>query len=173
MAVDEKGRLFVVDTGNKRVVVFDANGQPVGQFGGFGLQLGGLDEPVGVAIDGQGRVFVADTWNRRVQVFEEVADSVFSAVAEWPIDGWLGQSLENKPYLAVSRLGTVCLSDPEGYRVLCFSPEGEFAFGWGGFGAGSNQFGLPVGLTFSASGDLWVVDSSNDRLMRFNVPEAG
>ena len=173
LAVDAKGRLFVVDTGNKRVVVFDADGQPVGQFGGFGLQLGGLDEPVGVAIDGQGRVFVADTWNRRVQVFEEVADSVFSAVAEWAIDGWLGQSLENKPYLAVSRLGTVCLSDPEGYRVLCFSPEGEFALGWGGFGAGSDQFGLPVGLTFSASGDLWVVDSSNDRLMRFNIPEAG
>ena len=173
LAVDEQGRLFIADTGNKRVVIFDAEGQPLGQFGGFGLQLGGLDEPVGLAIDGQGRVYVADTWNRRVQVFEEAGNSIFTAVAEWPIDGWLGQSLENKPYLSVSRLGTVCLTDPEGYRVLCFSSDGEFEFGWGGFGSGSGQFGLPVGLTFSPSGDLWVVDSGNDRLMRFNLPEAG
>jgi len=173
LAVDEQGRLFVADTGNKRVVIFDADGQPLGQFGGFGLQLGGLDEPVGVAIDGQGRVFVADTWNQRVQVFEEVADSVFSAVAEWPIDGWLGQSVENKPYLALSRLGTLCLTDPEGYRVLCFNSDGEFVFGWGGSGSGSGQFGLPVGLTFSRTGDLWVVDSGNDRLMRFDLPETG
>jgi DNA-binding beta-propeller fold protein YncE len=163
----------VADTGNKRVVVFGPDGSPLGQFGGFGLELGGLDEPVGIAIDRQGRVYVADTWNRRVQVFEEVSQSVWTAVAEWPIEGWFGQSLENKPYLAVSRLGTVCVSDPEGYRVLCFTPEGEFVLGWGGFGSSAGQFASPVGLGFTSTGDLWVVDSGNDRLMRFDLPEAG
>ena len=173
LAVDPNGRLFVADTGNKRIVIFSPAGQPLGQFGGFGLELGGLDEPVGLALDPQGRVYVADTWNRRVQVFEEVGDSVFTAVAEWPIDGWLGQSLENKPFLSVSRLGTVCVSDPEGYRVLCFDSSGEFSFGWGGSGAGSDQFALPIGLAFDEAGDLWVVDGGNHRLMQFDIPEPG
>jgi uncharacterized protein (TIGR03663 family) len=169
VAVDGAGRLFVADTGNKRIVIYDSEGEPLGQFGGFGLQLGGMDEPVGVAIDGSGRVYVADTWNRRVQVFEELGDAIFTAVAEWPIDGWLGQSLENKPYLSVNESGRVCVTDPEGYRVLCFTQDGRFELGWGGFGAGLGQFGLPIGVAFSDPTHLWVVDGANDRLMLFET----
>ncbi len=169
LAVDQQGRLYVADTGNKRVVVFDADGAPVGQFGGFGLQLGGLDEPVGLAVGQDGLVYVADTWNQRIQLFEEVADGNFVATAEWPIDGWLGQSLENKPYLAVSPDGQVCVSDPEGYRVLCFNGQGEFQTGWGSFGGGESNFGLPVGLGFVDGDRLWVIDGGNDRLMLFEI----
>ncbi len=169
VTVDQNGRLFVVDTGNKRVVVFGADGAPLGQFGGFGLQLGSMDEPVGIAVDSQGRIFVADTWNQRVQVFEELGAGNFIAAAEWPIDGWLGQSLNNKPYLAVSADGLVCLSDPEGYRILCFNPQGEFQTGWGSYGAGEATLGLPAGLGFTADNQLWVVDGGNDRLMLFET----
>ncbi len=170
IAIDDEGRLFIADTGNKRIVVFDESGNSVGQFGGFGLQLGGLDEPVGVDIDADGRVFVADTWNQRVQVFEELEQGVFVAAAEWPVDGWLGQSLENKPYLVVGPNGDVCVSDPEGYRILCFDQEGTFKLGWGSFGGGDTQFGLPVGLAFAQSGEIWVADGANDRVMKFNIP---
>ncbi|MFV1858351.1 MAG: flippase activity-associated protein Agl23 [Anaerolineales bacterium] len=170
IAIDDDGRLFVADTGNKRIVVFDADGNPLGQFGGFGLQLGGLDEPVGVDVDAQGRVYVADTWNQRIQVFEELGEGSFVAVAEWPVDGWLGQSLENKPYLGVRENGDVCVSDPEGYRVLCFDSEGEFVMGWGSYGGGDSQFGLPAGVAFADAGVIWVADGANDRVMRFELP---
>ncbi len=170
IAVDAAGRLFVADTGNKRVVIFDADGNPLGEFGGFGLELGGLDEPVGLDLDAEGRVYVADTWNQRIQIFEELDEGNFVAVDEWPVDGWLGQSLENKPYLAVGGNGDVCVSDPEGYRILCFDDEGEFRIGWGSFGGGDAQFGLPMGLAFADSGTLWVTDGANDRVMRFELP---
>ena len=170
LAIDGDGRLFVSDTGNKRISIFDAEGNPIGQFGGFGLQLGGLDEPVGIDVDAQGRVYVADTWNQRIQVFEELGEGDFVAVAEWPVDGWLGQSLENKPYLGVGENGDVCVSDPEGYRILCFDSEGEFTMGWGSFGGGDAQFGLPVGLAFTDAGVIWVADGANDRVMRFELP---
>ena len=131
IAVDSNGRVFVTDTGNKRVVIFDAEGNPIGQFGGFGLELGGLDEPVGVDVDMDGRVYVADTWNQRIQVFEEISEGNFEAVEEWPVDGWLGQSLENKPYLQVRDNGDVCVSDPEGYRILCFDSGRRIQHGLG------------------------------------------
>ncbi len=168
VVVDEAGRVIVSDTGNKRIVVFSADGLPLGSFGGLGLGLGQLDEPVGIAIGADGRMYVADTWNQRIQVFERVGEVSYQAVAEWPIEGWFGQSLENKPYIAVGPEGRVCISDPEGFRVLCFSSEGEFMTGWGTFGDGPTQLGLPVGLEFTQDGGLWIVDSGNNRLLQYN-----
>jgi uncharacterized protein (TIGR03663 family) len=167
VAVDARGRIFVVDTYNKRVVLFDAQGQFVGQFGGGGAGEGQLNEPVGLALDAQGRVYVADTWNQRVQVFEEKEPGQFEPVSEWPVDGWYGQSLDNKPYLTVSPGGTVCLTDPEGYRVLCFTSDGTYVRGWGESGTSESAFGLPDGIAFAPDGTLWVVDTGNNRLMHF------
>jgi DNA-binding beta-propeller fold protein YncE len=159
----------VTDTGNKRVVIFDAQGVALGEFGGFGLDLGGLDEPVGLGADDQGRVYVADTWNQRIQIFEDRGEDSFAAISEWPIGGWLGQSLDNKPYLAVSADGVVCTTDPESVRVLCFNANGEFIRGWGEFGSEIWQFGLPVGIAFDSSCSVWITDSANDRIMFFEL----
>lgn len=170
VAVDDRGRLFVADTGNKRIVVFDANGQPLGEVGGAGALPGLLNEPVGLAIGPDGRLYVADTWNQRIQAFEETEPNVFESSLEIPLDAWIGQSLDNKPYLGVSSAGRVCTTDPEGFRILCFSDTGEFLGGWGEPGPGPAQFGLPVGLAFDAECSLWVSDSRGDRLMHFTVP---
>jgi sugar lactone lactonase YvrE len=173
VAVDRQGRLFVSDTGNKRVVVFDKDGNSLGQFGVPGYLEGQLDEPVGIATDRQGRVYVADTWNQRIQVFEEAEQNIFEPVREWRVEGWYGQSLDNKPYLAVSAKGDVCTSDPEGYRVLCFDEAGQFTQGWGDFGGTDSTFDLPTGLAFDDDGGLWVVDAGNGRVMRFSLADGG
>jgi sugar lactone lactonase YvrE len=169
VAVDADGRIFVADTGNKRIVVFDTDGNPLFGIGSGGAGPGLLDEPVGLAVGPDGRLYVADTWNQRIQVFEETAPNTFDPVNEWTIDGWYGQSLNNKPYLDVSSEGDVCTSDPEGYRILCFEADGTFSVAWGDLGSSVDRFGLPSGLAFAGQ-DLWVVDNGNLRLMRFAPP---
>jgi len=69
LVVDSLGHVFVADTGNKRIVIFDANGNYLGEFGTPGAQLGQLDEPVDIALDSNGNAYVTDTWNQRIQVF--------------------------------------------------------------------------------------------------------
>ncbi len=167
VAVDGQGRVYVADTGNKRVVIFSPSGEALTVFGGPGFEPGNLNEPVGLALAEDGTLFVADTWNMRIQAFREDATGSFQPVNEWLIEGWYGQSLNNKPYLAVGPDGQVCASDPEGFRILCFASDGVFTVGWGSQGIGSEQFGMPVGVAFDAQGELWVVDTENNRLMRF------
>ena len=168
VTVDDEGRVFIADTGNKRIAIFDSEGHPIGMFGDSGWTLGQFDEPVGIALGAEGRIYVADTWNQRVQVFEEITEGSFEAILEWPIAGWFGQSPDNKPFLDVSPSGEVCATDPDGYRVLCFTPEGDFLFGWGDYGDSESQFNKPSGLSFDSEGRLWLVDSKNGRLIRFN-----
>ncbi|NOY98380.1 MAG: TIGR03663 family protein [Chloroflexi bacterium] len=167
IAVDAQGRVYIADTGNKRIVIYSADGQYLTEFGSTGLEPGEFDEPVGVAVDADGVVYVTDTWNQRVQSF---ADGLsYTPLAQWDIAGWYGQSLDNKPFIAVDNRGHVFVTDPEGYRVLEFTTEGEFVRTWGDFGVESGNFGLAAAVAVDAEGRVWVTDAGNHRVMRFTL----
>ena len=83
--------------------------------------------------------------------------------------GWYGQSLDNKPYLAVNEQGNLFVSDPEGYRILEFDNQGKFIRYWGDYGSEIDGFMLPTGLSFDADGGLWVADTGNHRLLYFSL----
>lgn len=171
VAVDTQGRVYVTDTGNKRVVVFDANGAPLGQFGSAGLGPGQFDEPVGIAINPDGILYVADTWNQRIQSFAVSADGLlYEPLKQWDVVAWYGQSLDNKPYLAVGPNGHVFATDPEGYRVLEFTAEGEFVRFWGDLSSGLDGFTLVGGVAVDAQGGVWVADAGASRLLHFTLP---
>lgn len=69
LAVDKEGNLYVADTLNNRIEIFDADGQFVSTFGKNGDGPGYFARPKGVAIDSDGHVWVADGVQDRVQVF--------------------------------------------------------------------------------------------------------
>ena len=173
LAVDAKGRVYVTDTGNKRIAVFDANGKFITQFGSAGLEPGQFDEPVGIAIDKNGTIYVVDTWNQRVQTFTpiETDDSLtFVPGKQWDVYGWFGQSLENKPFIAVNDDLHVFITDPDNYRVMEFDQNGLLIRTWGDFGATESSFGLSSGIAVDSKGHIWVTDSVNNRVMRFTLP---
>lgn len=171
VAVDAQGRVYVTDTGNKRVVIFTSDGQYIAQFGGAGVEAGKFDEPVGIDVDAEGNIYIADTWNQRVQVVKpDFTNNLFMPVREWEISGWYGQSLDNKPFIAVSPLGHVFVTDPEGYRVLEFDAQGNFVRGWGDYSTGTDGFGLPSGIAVDSQGRVWVSDAGNHVLLRFVLP---
>jgi DNA-binding beta-propeller fold protein YncE len=171
IAVDSAGGVYVTDTGNKRVVVFTSDGEYIAQFGGAGMGPGQLDEPVGIAVDAEGQVYVADTWNQRIQVFKPDDVGNYTSVREWEMPAWYGQSLDNKPYLAVDQNGNLFASDPEGYRLIQYTTSGEPVRSWGDYGTEGTQFGLPVGIATAPDGSVWVADAGNNRIMQFILPE--
>ena len=171
IAVDQDGRVFITDTGNKRIAVFDADGEFITSFGSPGFELGELDEPVGIAVGLEGEVYVADTWNQRIQMFiPDETNTDYTAVSAWFVEGWYGQSLDNKPFLGVAPNGEIYTTDPEGYRVLGFNSTGEFTKGWGGYTGELDSFNMPSAIAFDAAGGAWVADAGSNLIMHFTLP---
>ncbi len=174
VAIDAAGRLYVTDTGNKRVVIFDQNGNYISQFGRVGFDPGEFDEQVGLAVTPDGEIYITDTWNQRIQVFtfdETTLQGIY--LRSWDVSAWSGQSIENKPYIAVNARGHVFVTDPENFRVLEFTGTGEYVRGWGGYSPSSDGFSLPSGIEVDAEGHIWVSDAGNNIVLRFTLPEEG
>jgi len=163
IAIGPEGRVYVADTGNKRVQVFEPDGRFAFQWGGVGALKGYLDEPVGIAVGPDGAVYVADTWNRRVQVFD--GDGTF--LRQWPIAGWDTGLPDEKPYLAVDGEGYVYVTDPGHYRVLVFDGLGNYVLSFGQYGFDERSFALPMGIAVGKGGSIYVTDASSSRVLVF------
>jgi DNA-binding beta-propeller fold protein YncE len=72
VAVDANGNVYVADSNNGRLVVFDRDGTQLGVIG-RGVGAGNLGLPRGAAIDDSGRVYVADLSRQGVQVYRVLA----------------------------------------------------------------------------------------------------
>lgn len=175
ISADKNGHVYVADTGNKRIMIFDSEGNKITQIGTEGFDVGQFSEPVDVTVDSKGNVYVTDTWNQRVQVFAASADGMtFTPALQWPVkEGWKSQSLDNKPYIAVAPNGNVFITDPEGYRVIEYDATGKLLHAWGMYGTDNSSFGMTSGIAVDSLGQVWVTDPANNRVMRFiNVPES-
>ena len=66
VTVDHDGAIFIADTGNDRVVVCDAAGNYVTDFGSSGSGEGEFSLPEDLIVDDLGNIYVADTDNDRI-----------------------------------------------------------------------------------------------------------
>lgn len=69
VALDSDQNVYVTDTLNSRVEIFDADGNFITTFGKAGDGPGFLFKPKGIAVDCDGHIWVADEYQDRVQVF--------------------------------------------------------------------------------------------------------
>lgn len=165
--VDANGNVYVADTGNKRIRVYNAAGEFLRDIGSAGSGFGQLDEPSGLAVDNEaGLLYVADTWNRRVSVFS------LDGVPQFTFDvrGWY-EDLGSRPYLAFdSTRHLVYVTDPDAGRVLVYDGQGNCV---GSFGQPSDtptnnsQFNTVSGIAVDDDGNVYIADSAAARVLKF------
>jgi DNA-binding beta-propeller fold protein YncE len=116
VALDGDGNVFVTDTLNNRVEVFDADGQFITEFGKAGDGPGFFARPKGIAVDCDGHVWVVDQAQSRVQVFDKDGRllSYFGEQGSYP-----GQF--NAPYgITIDKKNRVLVSEQFPGRVQAF-----------------------------------------------------
>jgi DNA-binding beta-propeller fold protein YncE len=158
--------VYVTDTGNKRVVIFDPSGKYIRQISsGLGTagkiapqypfnQPGEMNEPMGLAVDSQGNVYVADRDNKRIQKF----DNAGKFVTQWPMTGTNWESGPYvEPFLETDAEGNLYVSAPTAKTVLKYSPTGELLGQKNREGAITLQ--TPTGLVVAPDGKVYVVDT--------------
>ena len=161
-------RVYVADTGNKRIRVYALQGlDALHQFdiGRGGSGEGELDEPSGLAIHSDGRLFVADTWNRRIAVFD--ADGAH--LENFRVRGWYNDTV-NRPYLALDEeRDFLYISDPDGSRVLVYDTAGDCvgSFGQEGGSGATGQFEGIGGIAVDEAGFIYVSDAIANRIYKF------
>ena len=164
LTISPDGELYVSDTGNKRVQVFDLDGAFLREFGGSGARAGALDEPVGIAVNGNGVVAVADTWNRRIQLFTPQGE----ALTQWTVPTWDVTNPDEKPFLAWGdNDDRLYVTDPMRRRVLAFDAQGGYQ--WALTAAGGTSLGFPQGLK-AVDGTLYIGDAHAGALYAVELP---
>src|SRR5579885_2399678 len=71
VALDADGNVYVTDTMNARVEIFDADGNFISMFGKRGDGPQDFERPKGIAIDGDRHIWVVDAAQDRIKVFDK------------------------------------------------------------------------------------------------------
>ena len=122
LAIGKDGRLYVVDGGNFRVVVFDREGRYLHSFGSVGKQYGQFARPKEVAIDRDGNVYVVDTAFGNFQIFNPDGELLLFVGERSERDGPARYMLPSG--IAVDEDGRVLVVDQWFRKIDVFRPVG-------------------------------------------------
>lgn len=157
-AIAPDGRVYVLDSGNNRVVVFNADGSFDKAFGGTAAGQGGLKEPVGLVLDSAGITCVLDASTNTIQQYN-------------PDGSYIGKvNLERADFynprgLAIDGSDNLYVADTGMNRVVRFTRAGKVAVIYGGTkGNGPGQFLEPTDSVLLPDGSVMILDTGNKRL---------
>lgn len=148
--------VFVVDSGNYRVQIFDLRGRFLRACGTYGSAVGQLNRPVGIAADGQDNFYVADSANNRIQKY----DAGCRTLAAWGKYGSFSGDLAEPTGIAY-RGGQLAVTDLVNHRIQVFDTAGRFVYQWGRHPAreheGQGRMHYPMAIAISPTGSFAVV----------------
>ena len=151
--------LWVADTKNNRLTEFWPDGTATGRsFGSGGSGVGQFNWPYAVDAIGADPI-VANTKNNRIERWDPSGP-----VVEWATGSVGGMSINAPKDLAVSA-GEVFAVDTLNRRVVVLSGStGGFLRQFGG-----SNLHLAEGIAVEPNGDVWVADTSWNRLLEFSA----
>jgi sugar lactone lactonase YvrE len=173
VAFDGKGDLFVADSGNNRVLEYTPNSSTsYSKAAAVVVGANQLSGPIGIALDGRGDLFVTDLRGNNVVEYGYDASTGTYAPSGTVVAG----TATDLTGVALDAKGDLFLTAPASNSVEEFaynSATGTYASvgtdvaGTGTSGSGDNQLSAPHESALDAEGDLFVVDTGNDRVMEY------
>ena len=166
LAIDDTDRLFVTDSGFRRVFVFDASHKFLVSFGSEKME-----RPSGVAVDSKNRlVYVTDVLKDNVLVYDLDSFKYIRTIGgppQRPADDSPG-TFTRPTNVAVGPNGDVYVSDTLNGRIQIFDADGTFLSTFGKPGDGPGDFARPKGIAIDSDGHIWVADADQNRVKVFD-----
>lgn len=156
------GRLYVADTAEHRIHIFERDGSLAGSIGRRGTGDGEFNFPTYLWRTPEGRLYVTDSLNFRVQVFDARGRFVDKFGRQG--DG-TGDAARQKG-VATDRHGHVYVVDALFHAFQIFDTTGRLLLPVGERGHERGEFWLPTGIFIDQDdGDMiYIADSYNQRI---------
>ncbi len=160
VAVDGKGRIYVLDGANSKVKIFNKSGKFILAFGQPGNGNGEFNNPVGMDIDEHSNIYIADTGNRRIQIFNK------KGIFQKKID-LLPRNVRPVDVKIMNTPDHLYVSDARNHKIIHIEND-KVKQSWGNYGELLGEFMFPGMLATDQETDLYVVDILNGRIQIFN-----
>ena len=173
LAIDAAGRVYVPDTANHRIQVFNANGAFQRSFGSQGVGDTQFECPSGVAINPVNQdILVVDPCNQRVQIFSN-AWQYKTTLGVTGVAGSSERHFNSPSGVAVDANGGIYVADTNNYRVQkCALLASDYACatfaGERGMISASFDHLHPVSVAVDPAGRVAVIDQRNNRVQVFD-----
>ncbi len=166
VAIDPRGRVFVADNSNHRVVRYGAAPKyPYrARWGSYGSAAGQLQYPRGLSVDAAGRTYVADPGGNRIDVFDVGGRPLRSFGSSGRVPGQFIRPLG----VAADASGMRAVADSVNGRVQLLNPDGSVVAAFGAPAPGPTLLPDPVAVAFDANGLLYVLDQERSRVLVFD-----
>ncbi len=168
VAVNSKNHVFITNSGPKKLVEYDVNGQYVRE-----LIPGILVNPHGVRVDAQDNIWVTDLELHQVLKISPKGQ-IKLVLGQKKISGLFDKerkmALFFKPAdIAFGSNGNIYVADGYGNsRVVKFDKNGNFIKAWGELGDAEGQFNNPHNIIIDHKERVYVADRNNKRIQVFS-----
>ena len=159
--------LFVLDTGNDRILRLDASGEVAKVLDRSVDPRLDLQSPMAIASDGE-RLYVANSLASEIIVLD-ARGKVHKVIQLKKV-----KETDEKPPrpigIAVRDDGKILVADADNHRVLSLDQDGKLvkAVGTGKRDGGESGFNVPGGLAIDAEANTYVVDILNGRVVKLS-----
>ena len=165
LGIGPDGKVYAADTHYARVMVFEPDGKPAGQFGSQGDGPGQFRMPTDVAINAGGEIYVSEYGgNDRISKFSPDRRYLLSFGGPDASEA----RLQRPQALLLDTDGSLWVADACNHRICHFTAEGRWIEAIGHAGSGPGELRFPYGLDRLSDGTFVVCEYGNNRVQRLD-----
>nr|MBN2276743.1 NHL repeat-containing protein [candidate division Zixibacteria bacterium] len=166
VTVDNNGNLYIVDSGNNRLLKFDSDYIPLREAGGYGNAEGLLNNPTFITLDNNLNLYISDTGNRRLSVFDVKLNYVGQVDLIDPDDPL---RFGRPAGLAINDYGELWVADPDNSQVMVFNIYLSFDRMVGDAESYSGLMLRPADIARGPNSNMYITDEGRGSVFGFNT----
>jgi DNA-binding beta-propeller fold protein YncE len=156
ISISENKILYVVDTGNNRIQLFDLNGEFIKSIGGFGFSSDKFDHPTDIWVRSLINIYISDYNNHRIQRYDGNMNYLSSLTSNDGLD--VQFQFYEIASCAVNSQQDLFVLDYSDAKIIKYNRNGQPERVFGDYESGDGQLVQPVQIDILAQKYIIVSD---------------